>query len=735
MKLTEYLLPAFPVTVLGILTWWQPGHLLGFDSPPIDAIWAREVLPIGDAWSNSALVWESGSSFGTDGAVSNWHVVNSIVLSLITLIFSSDTAHRFIIGCGTFGLGTFITYYVFRTLRFHPLVALLSAISYSFGTYFVIQINRGHVFEVASSSFIPLLLVIINSFRKSALYIKPITAIFIGSAISAFEPRFAFMSIFFMSLYTLLLLFFKYIEFSRAIIWSFIFLCCGSILPHLSWLSQIAIFGVKNSYIQSYHDVSSLRNLSLSGYQLEDSLTSRHPLWPYSLSWEADYYLDVPFFWKVKLVILVFCLLLSPTKRFILPTALMWLVSSFFAKGSNEPFGILNEWIFSYVPGFNAFRASEKFAILSQLFSSILIGHWIYLGLYWIKNKLVWVIFILTTFLFVILPITPYIIRSDSEHLSYFIPKYLPADVYAFQESVKNSERTGRILVVPWGGQGFATSSFNQYVSLYHIVDILSIVSRDSVYFFSRDKLDDYKKLFSNPRLKDILWAANFKKILVPYDADKIVFGRDGNGFGESNPGRDQTRNLIELWSGIAHNPKFETIGVFDLTENPGPAYIVHDLKNDATGSEFPYEEIIPTEASISYSANIHKLSESRYLVKFKNKENGWLILSQNFSPLWRLCKLEKKEFNDFGSRGLFWWSNHSLATSCENSLFSQHVSIMGFMNTWRIKADPGDMLFIEYFPQRIYETGWLITICIYTLFFLLCLFFTINKLLRLLYK
>ena len=255
MKLREYLLPAFPVTMLGLLTWWQPGNLFGFDSPPIDAIWAGEVLPIGDAWSNSALVWESGSSFGTDGAVSNWHVVNSIILSIVTLIFSSDAAHRFIIACGTFGLGTFITYYVFRTLRFHPLVALLSTVSYSFGTYFVIQINRGHVFEVASASFIPLLLLIINTSP-----IKPIPAIFIGSAISAFEPRFAFMAITFMFLHTCLLLLFKYVLFKRTLVVSYIFVCCGAILPHLSWLSQIAIFGAENSYIQNYHDISSLRN-------------------------------------------------------------------------------------------------------------------------------------------------------------------------------------------------------------------------------------------------------------------------------------------------------------------------------------------------------------------------------------------------------------------------------------------------------------------------------------------
>lgn len=711
MKFREYLLPAFPVTMLGLLTWWQPGNLFGFDSPPIDAIWAGEVLPIGDAWSNSALVWESGSSFGTDGAVSNWHVVNSIILSIITLIFSSDVAHRFIIACGTFGLGTLITFYVFRTLDFHPLVALLSALSYSFGTYFVIQINRGHVFEVASASFIPLLLLINIS------PVKPLPAIFIGSVISAFEPRFAFMAITFMFIYTIFLLLFKSVLFTRTIAWAYIFGLCGSILPHLSWLSQIAIFGAENSYIQTYHHVSSLRSLSSTGYQLDDALVSRHPLWPFSLSWDSDNYFDVPWFWKIKLIILACSLLLSTTNRIILPTVLLWLISSFFAKGSNAPFGIVNEWVFSYVPGFNAFRASEKFAVLSQLFSSLLIGYWIEFGLSLIKNRFILCVFYSASFLFVTIPIMPYIIRSDSEHLSYIIPKNLPEDVYRFQQSVENSERTGRILVVPWGAQGFTTSSFNQYVSLYHVINSLDMLSERDAKVFSDDVLDSYRKLFSNPKLEDILWAANFKKILVPYDPDQIVFGRGGNGFGGGNPGRDQTRNLVELWSGIPQNPSFENIGVFDLSDNPGPVYIVQDVDKNATTSAFSYQEMIPKKSSLVKSADIHKLSESRYLVVFKKAEVGWLILSQNFSPLWRACKLEDTESQNFGLRGIFWWSEPSLAKSCENSLYSQHSLIMGFMNTWRIQANKNDIILIEYLPQRVYELGWFTTILIYSIF------------------
>lgn len=63
------------------------------------------------------------------------------------------------------------------------------------------------------------------------------------------------------------------------------------------------------------------------------------------------------------------------------------LLGAFLAKGINEPFGILYQWIFLHVPGFVVFRDPTKFYVLVALSYSVLIPYSLFKVRVWLNTK------------------------------------------------------------------------------------------------------------------------------------------------------------------------------------------------------------------------------------------------------------------------------------------------------------------------------------------------------------
>ena len=115
-----------------------------------------------------------------------------------------------------------------------------------------------------------------------------------------------------------------------------------------------------------------LRFLSFADFP--HALSLLHPNWPENLFGKI-YFLQPEF---LVLPIIAFASLLfikktSENGRKIIFFALLALIGVFFAKGVQEPFGGVYQWMFSHIPGFVMFRDPTKFYVYIALGYSILI--------------------------------------------------------------------------------------------------------------------------------------------------------------------------------------------------------------------------------------------------------------------------------------------------------------------------------------------------------------------------
>lgn len=102
-----------------------------------------------------------------------------------------------------------------------------------------------------------------------------------------------------------------------------------------------------------------------------------HPNWPENI-FGKTYFMR----WEFLLIpIVAFSSLLFPgglykkseNKLYVIFFAVLVIVGTFFAKGTNEPWGSANKWIYEVVPGMNLFRDPTKFYVLVALAFSILV--------------------------------------------------------------------------------------------------------------------------------------------------------------------------------------------------------------------------------------------------------------------------------------------------------------------------------------------------------------------------
>ncbi len=117
-----------------------------------------------------------------------------------------------------------------------------------------------------------------------------------------------------------------------------------------AWLLP-ALLAVRAHLPAGYTTTSALATFSL--LSLADGLTVFHPFWP-TMHFIALY--SVPALWLIVPVAVAVSLVRDPCDRRIHVGGALYLVFAALLSGANPPFGFLDAWLFTHVPGMDLFR-------------------------------------------------------------------------------------------------------------------------------------------------------------------------------------------------------------------------------------------------------------------------------------------------------------------------------------------------------------------------------------------
>lgn len=159
------------------------------------------------------------------------------------------------------------------------------------------------------------------------------------------------------------------------------------VLLHASWIMPLVVFwsSPAQELINQQTSIGAFSFFSFASFS--QTLSLLHPNWPENIFGKV-YFMKSEF---LLLPILAFSSLIflnGKLKKIIIFFVFLGLIGAFFAKGANEPFGLVNELFYKYIPGMTMFRDSTKFYLLTALSYSILIPFSLLSITMWIKEKI-----------------------------------------------------------------------------------------------------------------------------------------------------------------------------------------------------------------------------------------------------------------------------------------------------------------------------------------------------------
>jgi hypothetical protein len=272
--------------------------------------------------------------------------------------------------------------------------AVLSAIVYSANTYFLALLTGGLTLSGAYAFAPAVILTYIkyleNYDKKQAIYCALLMAV-----CGAYEPRVAYIVAFSLLLYAFVHLTVE--TPNKRDKWLMVAM---RELPKLSipfiiffflnvyWLLGLAMAGGSSA--------STVIASSLFGnefFRLPEALTLHHPFWTGGQIQPFFAHAIPIYFWLIP-VAAIGGVVVARKSAITLFFAFLGIFGILLTKQSDEPFKSLYGWLFSNLPGFNAFREASKFYILTALSYSILIpsvyvyfkkryrSKWIYSGIF-----------------------------------------------------------------------------------------------------------------------------------------------------------------------------------------------------------------------------------------------------------------------------------------------------------------------------------------------------------------
>jgi hypothetical protein len=523
---------------------------------------------------------------------------------------------------------------------------LMAIIVFSFNTYSLLLFS-GEIFVALAYCLIPLILAIfIKILSDKNAISKTIYSIAAGLVVSLqimFDPRVAYVTLSAVALYAVFsILYLVFSKKSRNLniksslnYFVFIIFIPGAItlLLQAFWILPSIFHGGNpvESLGAGYSSVGAVQFLSFA--KLENTITLLHPNWPENIFGKV-YFMRPEF---LLLPVLAFASLFfikrsetSKEKVYILFFALLGLVGTFLAKGSNDPFGGIYLWMFNHIPGFIMFRDPAKWYLLVAISYSILIPFSMWKIYEWLsdhaefrikdsrfinKNKIfnmqnIFVVLVVGYLLFLIRP------ALLGQLGGTFKTTTIPAEYTKLEQFLSSQNNFSRTLWVPSKQRfGFYSNNHPEMSAqiLFNITDNKQLMQ----------KLDVSEKL---------LQKAGVRYVIVPYDSQGEIFLSDRK---YDNKVYLQTITQVKKIPWLIPISGFGKIAVFALPNAKGHFYITNQ------NSEISYKYISPVE----YSLSVTNAKKGDIVVFAESFDGKWVAETANLK-----LKTEKYDgrFNSF---------------------------------------------------------------------------------------
>lgn len=416
-------------------------------------------------------VWLTDRGFGSID-VTFWKLPIYFIYNIFGYFnLNSNIADLFVVFVPIIFLLPLFSFLLIRKITKSNIGALLGSVVFSFNTYFLAISTQGHeMINVAAAFCVNALLFFmmgLNIPNKSIRYFLASSLLLFISTF--YDIRISYIILFVMATYFLYFLIFierldkvEILFLLKKISLAFF----GFVLLSLYWfLPQI-----KTGFLFD----NPILNRSLFGNNFWDLLSSFslfHPFWGgSSVEWFTVQ--PIPFYFWLIPIIAFSGFLLKKKNKYITFFTIISLVGIFLTKQVDQPFSQTYQWLYTYLPGFGAFREASKFYFLIALGYSVLVGSFIdWLWRNCNKNK--WqslakyglTFMIAGLFLWNTKPIV------TGEIGTMFVPRHIPKDYLVLNDFILKQPEYFRTMWVPRDPRWAISTSQKSKISNTDVID------------------------------------------------------------------------------------------------------------------------------------------------------------------------------------------------------------------------------------------------------------------------
>lgn len=481
-------------------------------------------------------------------------------------------------------LGIYCSFMLARYVLGNTRAAILASIIYSSNTYVLLLFGGGQIGVTLAYCLSPIVLLkfietidnreqITNNKEQRTNSREQIVSGLLLALLIAFDLRFAYLVLIAVALYQVIKIKDQGLKINDKKILNTLYLILNTylvpiivaVLLHAFWiLPTLLASGGLSELGEQFTNPGMLKFLSVADFS--HALSFLHPNWPENLFGKV-YFLQPEF---LVLPILAFASLVINDQRLKIKDkntsiihhssliyffGLLALAGAFLAKGVQEPFGGIFQWMFTHIPGFVMFRDPTKFYLFIALGYSILIPFVIekiahelsikyqVLGIRY-KNILNTKYLILNTLfvLFWVFTLRPVFLGTMAGNFR--PPSIVPEYVRLKDELVKDSEQS-RVLWIPEGDTFTYRSEVHPLLTSNELYDHASVSAMI--------------ELVKQPEFLDRLQEWGVKYVIVPQDLERRMFLSDYT----FNP--DQRDALVDALkqTTLLHNPDYVDLAVF----------------------------------------------------------------------------------------------------------------------------------------------------------------------------
>jgi len=638
-----------------------------------------------------------------------WQVINGGSVNIFFANSLIELPYRFLTSSYSFGLATRVLYFIpivflsiisilllTKQLGF-SYIARLVAVSIYIGSTPLIITRTGHNTLAMAYAIAPLLIYSFNKLEEEQLSFQMFLIPIISMVMCAYEPRGYYLVIFFLFCLYIFGLFKTLLRSDLVFVIKYTFrVVVAMLLSALTfsyWILPLYFSGsASNNGILSRSFFGSSYASFLNSFSLHHAFWNGGKYVPFEVQ-------PIPIWFFVSTGLFIISLLVARNKVRLFPYFLLTIVGLFLSKQENSPLGHIYEYLYSQLPGFNAFREGSKFYFyitlgyaitIGGLFDYLLTNHVHGLFRHKIFQYMSWAICILTLIIFSsnLKPL------ATGEIGTLFVPRSMPNDYEVLNSFLRKSDGNYRILSVPIVSRWIIRTDPKPLISFFD-------VSANAEKLYRIDYKDGARPADQMARfIEDI----SFQKYLDDNSVRFVVV-----------PTRD-TQNDDDFFESFG-NDRNVFVHAFAKTKLGQVSLATHELLLYENPSYKQRVSLVGSKNGDSQTLHSIFINATDYELELRDiKEPVEVIFNETFHPGWKIFSKKDSEYPGFDILSAkFLASEHTRTIDQHNKYFFDLPKLCRSGQLHCVKTNQGYSARVSllFEPQRYVFVGGVISLII----------------------